>query len=97
MPQTRRKRETRKDEVIQIRASAKDKALITSAAAQRGQKLSEYMLESSRRRAEDDLLDQRVFFLGPKEHEELLAILDDPPKPSRELVALFRRKRLWES
>jgi uncharacterized protein (DUF1778 family) len=86
----------RKDEVIQIRASAETKAILNRAASLRGQKLSEFMLESARRQAEDTMLDQRAFFLDPKSHERFLAMLDKPVKPSRELRALMRRKPIWE-
>jgi uncharacterized protein (DUF1778 family) len=41
----RRKRESRKDDVIQIRASAATKAILNRAATLRGQKLSVFMLE----------------------------------------------------
>ncbi|HWL48102.1 MAG TPA: DUF1778 domain-containing protein, partial [Sphingomonadaceae bacterium] len=53
----------RKNDVIQIRASAGMKAILTRAASLRGQKLSEFMLDSARREAEDAILDQRTFFL----------------------------------
>ena len=53
----------RKDNVIQIRASAEAKAVLNRAAALRGQKLSEFMLQSARRQAEETILDQRTFFL----------------------------------
>lgn len=97
MSQAVRKRESaRKDDTIQIRASAEVKAILNRAAALRGQKLSEFVLESSRRRAEEDLLDQRVFFLAPKDHEKFLALLDAPPRSTKELKALFKRKALWE-
>jgi len=97
MAQAARGRATaRKDDVIQIRASVETKAILNRAAALRGQKLSEFMLESARRRAEEDLLDQRVFFLEPKAHEKFLALLDAPAKPSKELRALMDRKRAWE-
>jgi uncharacterized protein (DUF1778 family) len=86
----------RKDDVIQIRASAETKAVLNRAAALRGQKLSEFMLDSARRQAEEALLDQRVFFLDPKTHEKFLALLDTPPKPSNRLKALMRRKPVWE-
>ncbi|MCE9521282.1 MAG: DUF1778 domain-containing protein [Alphaproteobacteria bacterium] len=89
--------QARKDDVIQIRASAAVKAILNRAATLRGQKLSEFILESSRRRAEEDILDQRVFFLEPKAHEKFLAILDAPPKPSKSMQALVKRKRAWES
>ena len=93
---TRRAADRRKDDVIQIRASSDMKAIINRAATLRGQKLSEFMLESARQRAEETILDQRTFFLDAKSHEKFLAVLDDPPKPGRELRTLMKRKPLWE-
>ena len=72
----------RKDDVIQIRASREVKAILSRAAGLRGQTLSEFMLESARRQAEETILDQRTFFLDDKEHARFLALLDAPPKPS---------------
>ena len=86
----------RKDEVIQIRAMAGTKALLNRAAAMRGQKLSEFMLESARREAENALLDQRSFFLDDEAHARFTALLDAPPAPSRGLVDLMQRKPAWE-
>lgn len=86
----------RKDDVIQIRASAETKAVLNRAAALRGQKLSEFMLDSARRQAEEALLDQRVFFLDSKAHEKFLALLDSPPKLNNRLKALMKRKPVWE-
>jgi uncharacterized protein (DUF1778 family) len=86
----------RKDDVIQIRASAETKAILNRAAALRGQKLSEFMLDSARRRAEETLLDQRAFFLDAKAHKMFLAMLDGPARPSAELRARMRRKPTWE-
>ncbi|MCA3346450.1 MAG: DUF1778 domain-containing protein [Roseomonas sp.] len=48
-----------KDDVIQIRASAETKALFNRAAAMRGQKLSEFMLQSARQNALERIFDQR--------------------------------------
>ncbi len=87
----------RKDDVIQIRAMAGTKALLNRAAAMRGQKLSEFMLESARRAAETALLDQRSFFLDDAAHEQFLAMLDAPPVPSENLIELMRRKPAWEN
>lgn len=86
----------RKDDVIQLRASAGMKAILTRAASLRGQKLSEFMLDSARREAEDAILDQRTFFLDAGQHEQFLAMLDAPPAPSEALKALMRRKPVWE-
>jgi uncharacterized protein (DUF1778 family) len=85
----------RKDDVIQIRASAGMKAILSRAASLRGQKLSEFMLDSARREAEEAILDQRTFFLDAEQHEQFLAMLDAPPAPSPALEALMKRKPNW--
>ena len=89
-------RPIRKDDIIQIRAPSETKALLTRAAQLRGQKLSEFMLESARRQAEETILDQRVFFLDAKSHEAFLAEIDTPAKPNAALRALMARKPAWE-
>jgi uncharacterized protein (DUF1778 family) len=66
------------------------------AASLRGQKLSEFMLESARHRAEETMLDQRAFFLDARAHARFLAVLDAPPKAASELRARMRRKASWE-
>ncbi len=86
----------RKDDVIQIRASAETKAILSRAATLRGQKLSEFMLESGRRQAEDTILDQRVFFLDPEEHDSFLAMLDEPGQPVADVRDRLARPPAWE-
>jgi uncharacterized protein (DUF1778 family) len=87
---------SRKDDVIQIRASAETKAILTRAASLRGQKLSEFMLDSARRQAEDTILDQRVFYLGAKAHEAFLALLDEPAENLAELRSRLTKPPAWE-
>jgi uncharacterized protein (DUF1778 family) len=86
----------RKDDLIQIRASAATKAILNRAAAMRGQKLSEFMLESARARAEETILDQRLFALDAKAYSEFLAMLDAPAKPDKTLLTRMKRKPAWE-
>ncbi len=86
---------TRRDDVIQIRASAETKTLISRAAAMRGQNLSEFMLETARERAETALLDQRAFFLSPDAFDAFVACLDAPAGPPAALVELMARKAPW--
>lgn len=86
----------RKDDIIQIRAPAETKALLNRAAQLRGQKLSEFMLESAKRQAEEAILDQRVFFLDAKAHDAFLARLDAPAWPNAALQALMTRKPAWQ-
>jgi uncharacterized protein (DUF1778 family) len=91
----RRRPGIRKDDVIQIRTSAETKAILNRAATLRGQKLSEFMLDSARRRAEETLLDQRTFFLPPDAHAKFLAMLDSPEKPGSDLRERMNRKPSW--
>ena len=86
----------RKDDLIQIRASAATKAILNRAAALRGQKLSEFMLDSARARAEETILDQRLFALDDEAYKTFLAMLDAPAKPDRALRARMKRKPAWE-
>ncbi len=86
----------RKDELIQIRASASTKEILNRAASLRGQKLSEFMLESARARAEETILDQRLFFLEADAYSKFLRMLDAPAKPAKAVRALLRRKPAWE-
>ena len=87
----------RKDNVIQIRTSADAKAILNRAAALRGQKLSEFMLQSARRQAEETILDQRTFFLDDEAHARFLAHLDSPPAASAKARARLNRKAPWEA
>src|SRR3546814_2541922 len=66
---TDRSASARKDDVIQIRAAAELKAMLSRAASLRGQKLSEFMLASARREAEATILDQRTFFLDAESQD----------------------------
>jgi uncharacterized protein (DUF1778 family) len=86
----------RKDDLIQIRASAATKAILNRAATLRGQKLSEFMLESARVRAEETILDQRLFALDDEAYQQFIAILDAPAKPDKALRARMKRKPAWE-
>ncbi|SFG37046.1 Uncharacterized conserved protein, DUF1778 family [Novosphingobium sp. CF614] len=85
----------RKDDVIQIRAAAELKAMLSRAASLRGQKLSEFILASARREAEAAILDQRTFLLDAESHEQFLSLLDAPPVPSHGLENLMKREPLW--
>jgi uncharacterized protein (DUF1778 family) len=87
---------SRKSDVIQIRVSAETKALFNQAASLRGQRLSEFMVASAREKAEDAILDQRVFFLSEEDHAAFLKLLDSPPAMSLEARARLSRKPLWD-
>ncbi|MGL4637996.1 MAG: DUF1778 domain-containing protein [Beijerinckiaceae bacterium] len=86
----------KKDDVIQIRASADTKAMIARAADMRGQKLSEFMLDSARKQAEETLLDQRLFLLNDTRYDAFVAHLDNPPEMSSEAKARLARRAPWQ-
>jgi len=91
-----KRKPVRKDDLIQIRASAETKLLLNQAAALRGQKLSEFMLDCARRQAEEALLDQRVFLLDPDTHDRFLALLDAPTLPSADHRQRLTRVVPWK-
>jgi uncharacterized protein (DUF1778 family) len=81
---------------INLRASANLRDLIDHAAALLGQNRTEFMLDSARLRAEDVLLDQRLFSLDEKQYQDFLNLLDEPPRPTEELRKLLTTKAPWE-
>ncbi|MGE0719952.1 MAG: DUF1778 domain-containing protein [Alphaproteobacteria bacterium] len=100
MPQTERAGRTRaaaqRTDTIQIRATPETKALLTRAASLRGQRLSEFMLDSARRRAEETVLDQRAFFLDATGYDRFVALLDAPPTVDQTARRRLTRRPLWE-
>src|SRR5689334_2787839 len=86
----------RRGVTINLRASPSLRDLIDRAAAVVGQNRSEFMLDSARRRAEDVLLDQRLFTLDEESYNAFLNILDEPPKPTAELKRLLSTRAPWE-
>lgn len=85
----------RRDDVIQIRASRATKALIQRAAELRQQKLSEFMLESAKRSAEETILDRNLFHLGAEAFDQFVALLDNPSEVAPEVAERYRRKAPW--
>lgn len=86
-----------KGDVIQIRTSAETKAILNRAAALRGQTLSEFMLESARRQAQEVLADERAFVLESETFNTFLAQLDVRAEPASQLADLMQRKPPWEA
>jgi uncharacterized protein (DUF1778 family) len=55
------------------------------------------MLDSARRRAEDVLLERRLFVLDDERYQTFLEVLNNPPAPSKRLKALLGGKSPWET
>jgi len=84
-----------RDEAINLRARATDRALIDRAAQAQGKSRSEFMLEAAREKAQRVLVDQTFFQLDAKAFKRFIELLDAPAEPSRKLVALLKRKPPW--
>jgi uncharacterized protein (DUF1778 family) len=82
--------------LINIRISAADRNVIDRAAKLAGKSRSEFMLEASRRAAQETLLDTTLFVVDGLTFKRFKAMLDAPPKPNKRLQALMRRQAPWE-
>jgi uncharacterized protein (DUF1778 family) len=82
--------------LINIRISAADRNVIDRAAKLAGKSRSEFMLEASRRAAQETLLDTMLFTVDGLTFKRFKAMLDAPPNPNKRLQALMRRQAPWE-
>lgn len=85
-----------RDVTINIRAPQSQRDLIDQAAAVQGKSRSEFMLELAYQKAQDVLLDRRLFGLDEHRFEQFLALLDAPPQPSAKLHTLLTTPAPWD-
>jgi uncharacterized protein (DUF1778 family) len=82
--------------LINLRVTRRDRDLIDRAADALGKNRTEFMLEATRRAAEDALLDRSLFRLDSERFNAFQAALDAPAKPSEALRKLMTSKAPWE-
>lgn len=82
--------------IINLRIKPVDRSLIDQAAAMQGKSRSDFMLEASRRAAEETLLDQTLIQVDRATYRRFLAQLDAPARPSEALRRLMQTKAPWE-
>ncbi len=82
--------------LINLRVTRRDRDLIDRAADALGKNRTEFMLEATRRAAEDALLDRSLFRLDPERFNAFQAALDAPAKSSEALRKLMASKAPWE-
>jgi uncharacterized protein (DUF1778 family) len=75
-----------------LRAPVQARELIDCAAAAEGKTRTEFMLDSACRRAQEVLLEKRLFAVEPEKYEALLRLLDAPPPPNGALKRLLLGK-----
>jgi uncharacterized protein (DUF1778 family) len=93
---TSRAQATPRGGVISIRVRPDERALIDHAAAAQGKSRSDFMLEASRRAAEEALLDQTVLRVDSVTHARFVELLDAPPQPNAALRRLMQTRAPWE-
>jgi len=85
-----------RDEIINLRASKRQKRLIDQAAELLNTSRSEFMLDVACREAEALLLEQTRFALSEEKFKRFMATLDQPPRDNAKLRKLLQSKPPWE-
>ena len=83
-------------ETLNIRIKASERGLIDRAAALTGKTRTDFILEATRRAAEDALLDRTHFVVSPEAHAQFLAKLDAPSKPNARLLRTMKTPLPWK-
>ena len=85
-----------KRESLNIRIKPEERWLIDRAAQLVGKNRTDFMLDATRRAAEDAILDRTVFAVSPEAYAEFLARLDAPPQPNERLRKALQTPAPWE-
>ncbi len=82
--------------VINLRTPAAQRELIDRAAQLQGKSRTEFMLEASREKAQQVLLDQTLFYVNAKQYKAFVALMDAPLGKNAALQRLFAKRSPWE-
>ena len=82
--------------VINLRTPAAQRELIDRAAQLQGKSRTEFMLEASREKAQEVLLDQTLFVVTPKQYKAFVALMDAPLSENVALQRLLAKPSPWE-
>jgi len=82
-----------KDERISLRISADDLGVLRAAAKESELSLTEFIIQTSRDRAQTILCDRTEFVLDEAGWNQMMAILEKPSEPNEALRELFARPR----
>jgi uncharacterized protein (DUF1778 family) len=96
MPVTKPRDWAGQGEMINLRASRKQKTLIDRAAEALGRTRSDFMLDTACREAESVLLDRRYFALSEEAFNRFTSILDSPLRDNPRLRRLLQTKAPWD-
>ncbi len=79
-----------------LRATAEQEAVLRRAAEVSHKSLTDFILDSACRAAEQTLLDQRLFMVSGSQYQALLDLLEQPAQDNEGLRDLFSRRGPWE-
>jgi uncharacterized protein (DUF1778 family) len=79
-----------------LRASPEQERVLRRAAEVAQTSMTDFILRSACRAAEETLLDQRLFVVSGERYERLLDLLEQPPADNAGLRDLFARPEPWE-
>ena len=85
-----------KRHALKLRVSPADRSLIDRAAEVTGKTRTDFILDATRRAAEEALMDQTHFVLSEEVYTEFLARLDAPPAPNDRLIKMMNTPAPWE-
>ena len=83
-------------EVINVRISAEQKAIIDSAAHLLGKSRTAFILDLAVRHAEDVLAEKAHFQLSMEQWDAFTTMLDAPVRPNSALVRLLNTPAPWD-
>jgi uncharacterized protein (DUF1778 family) len=90
------KKTTRAVSRLNLRTTGQQEALIRTGAETRGMNVSQYILETVCRQAEQDLADQCHFQVSEEKMKAFLAALDQPPQPKPRMKRLLSEPSVLE-
>lgn len=84
-----------KRETLNLRIRPEERGLIDRAAKAAGKSRTDFMIEASRRAAEDALLDRVLFHVSGSVYADFLKKLDAPPEPNTKLRKSLETPPPW--
>jgi uncharacterized protein (DUF1778 family) len=82
--------------VINLRAPPAQRELIDRAARLQGKSRTDFMLEASREKAQQVLLDQTLFTADAKQYRAFVVLMDAPLAGNAAVMRLLAKRSPWE-
>ncbi len=80
-----------------LRATFEQETVLRRAAEVTHKSLTDFILDSACRAAEQTLLAQRLFMVSGIQYQALMDLLEQPERPNEGLRDLFSRKAPWDA